>query len=176
MDAPKEVKCLICQMPKQNYNNNLGKPICSDCWRGGMKFKTKISPEIDQIEENLFLGNADAQIDKENLKNMGITQIVVVGKELEILHPLDFIYLHIKINDFPFEDLTPYFEEVFKFIDEGKNTFIHCLQGKSRSASYVLAYLMRKKKISFEDAFSFVSQKRNIQPNPGFINQLKQFK
>lgn len=176
MDAIEQIKCLICQIPKQNYHNNLGKPICSDCWKGGLKLKTKISPEINQIEENLYLGNADAQTDKEKLKNIGITHIVVVGKELEILHPFDFKYLHIKINDFPFEDLSPFFEEVFKFIDGATKTFIHCLQGKSRSASYVIAYLMRKTGQSFEEAFSLVSQKRNIQPNPGFINQLKQFK
>jgi protein-tyrosine phosphatase len=46
----------------------------------------------------------------------------------------------------------------------------------SRSASIVIAYLMWKEHIKFKEAFDFVKEKRHsIEPNGGFIMQLKYF-
>jgi len=36
-----------------------------------------------------------------------------------------------------------------------------------------LAYLIKKCNMNYEEAFKFLSSKRNIQPNKGFIEQLK---
>jgi protein-tyrosine phosphatase len=48
--------------------------------------------------------------------------------------------------------------------------------GKSRSSSVVIAYVMLKKKINYEEAFNFVKSKRDcISPNSGFVAQLKEF-
>ncbi|CAH8653558.1 unnamed protein product [Heterobilharzia americana] len=47
--------------------------------------------------------------------------------------------------------------------------------GVSRSASVVIAYLMRQNYLSYEDAYAIVSRKRSVFPNNGFINQLKLF-
>ena len=45
------------------------------------------------------------------------------------------------------------------------------MAGQSRSASMVLAYLMKKREMSFSDALDFVKVKRpSVSPNPGFIN------
>lgn len=171
------LKCLICQTEKTNYCENLGKPICSDCWKDSLQLKTKLTPEIDQIETNLYLGNVDAHVDKEKLLSLGVTHIVTIGKELQILHPNDFTYKHIKVSDFPFEEISIFFEEVINFINEGKITFVHCQAGQSRSASFVIAYTMRTKGMSFEEAFQYVKTKRNnIKPNSGFIKQLQNFK
>lgn len=168
-------KCLICQQKKEKYIYNLNQPICTDCWRDPVALKKTHTPEIVQITEKLFLGNADAQIDKTNLQNLGISHIITVGKELQPLHPEDFVYKHIKIFDFPFEDISQYFSDVFDFIEKGKITFIHCLQGKSRSGSLVLSYLMKKNKWNLQKSMEFVKEKRNIQPNPGFLKQLTEY-
>ena len=60
--------------------------------------------------------------------------------------------------------------------------------GVSRSATIVIAYIMKYQKLKFEEAFTFVKQRRlvkffsfnkinraKIQPNQGFIKQLKQY-
>ena len=47
---------------------------------------------------------------------------------------------------------------------------IHCRHGVSRSASIVIGYLIKFKKLKYEDAFNFVKSKRNcINPNSNFI-------
>lgn len=44
---------------------------------------------------------------------------------------------------------------------------------RSRSASLVIAYVMKAKKLNYEDAFYFVKMKREvIYPNDSFRNQL----
>ncbi len=47
---------------------------------------------------------------------------------------------------------------------------IKCGAGVSRSSTIVIAYLIWKKKLSFEEAFNFVKENRSvICPNSGFI-------
>ena len=48
--------------------------------------------------------------------------------------------------------------------------------GKSRSTSFVLAYLMMDKGMNLKDAVELTRSKRTIaEPNPGFMIQLKAF-
>jgi len=42
------------------------------------------------------------------------------------------------------ENIYRFFEEAYNFIKEGKIVFVHCHAGVSRSASIVIAYLMKK--------------------------------
>ena len=175
--------CFLCNLPKIKINNTLGVPICENCWgQNANDFKyfkvqrTIFFPEIDQISEKIFLGNEDAQRDKENLKKLGITHILVVGSGLEIFHPDDFQYKQFLVNDFPMENIAQYFEEAYEFIEKGEKVFVHCAAGISRSASIVISYFMKKNNMTFEDAHDFVKSKRPvIYPNGGFINQLKKY-
>lgn len=49
---------------------------------------------------------------------------------------------------------------------------VHCLQGLSRSATLVLAFLIIKKGMSVTEAVELVRSKRRIYPNDGFLQQL----
>lgn len=49
---------------------------------------------------------------------------------------------------------------------------VHCLQGLSRSATLVLAFLMIKKGMTVTEAVETVRSKRRIYPNDGFLQQL----
>lgn len=51
---------------------------------------------------------------------------------------------------------------------------VHCAMGLSRSATLVLAYLMIHENMKLEDAIEAVSANRNISPNEGFLEQLRQ--
>ena len=45
--------------------------------------------------------------------------------------------------------------------------------GVSRSASVVIAYVMKKLDLGYKDAYKFVKERRKvIHPNPGFVGQL----
>lgn len=50
---------------------------------------------------------------------------------------------------------------------------VHCVMGRSRSATLVLAYLMMKHSLSVVDAIEHVRQRRCILPNHGFLKQLR---
>lgn len=49
------------------------------------------------------------------------------------------------------------------------------LAGVSRSASVVIAYIMKKEKKTLKEALEFVKQNRQVRPNMGFHKQLEFF-
>ena len=89
------------------------------------------------------------------------------------------------------EDLTPYFHDIVEFMhsamSSGGRVFVHWYaissfklissrRGKSRSATFVLAYLMSKHSHNLDAALEYAKQKRSVvQPNPGFMQQLRNF-
>lgn len=53
---------------------------------------------------------------------------------------------------------------------------VHCQAGVSRSVSLVMAYLIRKYRIGYEEAFTMVKKRRPVaNPNKGFTKQLRRF-
>jgi hypothetical protein len=72
-----------------------------------------------------------------------------------------------------FYDCIEYIEKVRK---EGGRIYVHCVQGVSRSSSVCLAYLIFKERLTYDDAFKMIRQKRGIvSPNLGFMVQLMMF-
>lgn len=58
----------------------------------------------------------------------------------------------------PKEDFITHFDECIDFIqsaiDNNNSILVHCYFGVSRSASIVIAYIMKKYKINYEQAFN----------------------
>ncbi|WFC97875.1 hypothetical protein MYAM1_000596 [Malassezia yamatoensis] len=55
-------------------------------------------------------------------------------------------------------------------------TYVHCRAGKSRSAMVVMAYLIRARRWTLQQAYAHVSAHRNqISPNIGFLAELMHF-
>lgn len=90
-----------------------------------------------------------------------------------------FIYKRIPIFDNRGEDLISYMNIAYNFIEESKhygNILVHCHKGISRSASFVIGYLMRKNEFTLDEALSHVQSCRSIvQPNPSFMIQLTNY-
>ena len=112
------------------------------------------------------------------MKQLGIKKIVVAGAELAPHYPNQFAYLHLQVKDSLKEDLSLHFDRVCDFIDEGilndEGVFVHCAFGVSRSPTLVIAFLMKKLKIGYREAYGLVRRKRpEIKPNPAFEQQLK---
>ncbi len=137
--------------------------------------------QCSQILPHLFFGgNAVAQ-NLETLQNSRITHILnCVGFLCPEYFPESFVYKTLWLQDNPSEDLVCILYDVFDYFEDvlenGGRVFVHCIQGVSRSASLVIAYLMWREKNTFEEAFEKVKKLRCVaSPNMGFVFQLLQW-
>jgi dual specificity phosphatase 12 len=145
----------------------------------GRKLQSLFS-DIDLILPNLFLGNRSAAHDKNILKFHGITHIVQCT---EGGHPFqeEFTYMKIEAGDSEDFQMCEHFASSFEFIEqalsnENNAVFVHCAAGASRSATIVIAYIMKKLSLPYTAALKYVQNKRPIvQPNEGFLQQLQQY-
>ena len=90
------------------------------------------------------------------------------------------LVLQIPIRDTPFEELAAHLSSTTSFINDALkhrgSVLVHCVQGMSRSASVVSAYLMAKYGWSVQDAVAFVRGKYDkALPNSGFVSQLQEY-
>ena len=137
------------------------------------------SNEMDEITEKIWLGNIYSSTHIISLNKHGIKKILSlidsppgVGDDIEN----NIIRKIIKIFDFPKKNIIKYFGDCLNFLDGEEKALVHCKIGSSRSATIVIAYIMWKLKIKFEEAYNFVKNKRKIaEPNKGFKVQLKIF-
>lgn len=81
----------------------------------------------------------------------------------------------------PREDILQHLEGCVEFIssalEQQGNVLVHCYFGVSRSSSTVIAYMMKRHNLDFLPAYEMVKAKRRfVQPNAGFVTQLKLFR
>ena len=128
------------------------------------------------IPNKLYLGSLESSYCKDKLKELGITHILMTCYFVIPIFPDDFVYENIEVDDYKSENILQYLIKGIKFIEQSKICYVHCQYGISRSASFVIAYIMYKKRIHFPNAFLTVQNKRKkIYPNEGFQCQLSDF-
>ncbi|KAF8812264.1 phosphatases II [Phlegmacium glaucopus] len=134
------------------------------------------------IENKLFLGNIMAARSTRSMTDNHITHIVsVCADPIPAEAPGSGIcHMRISVEDVDYADLLIHLPAACRFIDQalrsGGVVFVHCVQGISRSAAVVAAYLMWSRRIRTTQALDMVRNARNqIWPNPGFQEQLVLF-
>lgn len=164
-------------------NSGTGTISKTECARYGFIVDTK--PDLVPaciLENKLFLGSQDAVNDK-ILVDYFITHILSVGIEtpdFNVPHKIETKF--IACLDLPESNLSHVIAEANDFIgnvlkDDNKVILVHCNAGVSRSSSIVIGYLMLCCDYTFERAFKYVKSKREcVQPNAGFLIQLKMLK
>ena len=134
---------------------------------------------LSPVFHNLFIGDYLISINYEALNSKKITHILICAEELSPRYPESFKYKKLLLDDDPNYPIFECFDEAFDFIEQGLKSgvvLVHCAQGRSRSATIVLMYLMRSKRITFKKALSYLKERhKNADPNQGFCNQLKQY-
>eukprot|EP01084_Bolivina_argentea_P054709 100317_1 len=142
------------------------------------------------LKDELFIGNASMSENKRIITDLGINYIVNVTEtdyDLEDDIKQNIQYLKLSIDDLPIESdrMGKYFEIANKFMDNAllnnnknkKNKIlVHCEAGRSRSATIIIAYLMKSRKYSLCNAYIHVKKCRpRIKPNNGFLNKLIEY-
>ena len=144
-------------------------------------FKIHCNAHPTEIFNWLYLGTFANACDIKELRRMKINYILNCAKEcINENLPKDIKELHLKILDYEFFEIYDYFEQANEFINkcklEGAVMLVHCKLGISRSASFIIAYLIKYNKFTLESALEFVKEKRKqIKPNEGFIEQLHKY-
>uniref|UniRef100_A0A3N7FX36 Uncharacterized protein n=1 Tax=Populus trichocarpa TaxID=3694 RepID=A0A3N7FX36_POPTR len=133
------------------------------------------------ITNSLFIGGTLAARSVYTLQHLGITHILClcaneIGQS-ESQHPDLFQYKNFSISDHEDSNISSIFGEASDFIDHvesiGGRVLVHCFEGRSRSATLVLAYLMLRKKFTLLEAWNALRRAhRRAQPNDGFAKAL----
>jgi len=132
------------------------------------------------IENFLYLGSYSAAKNWEELQRLQIRHVICMVSMIQLPFVGRVTYHTIKIDDIETADIKQHFESANNFInsakDAGGRVLVHCAAGVSRSASVVIAYLMMTRRMAYEEAKDFVSQRRPcICPNDGFEKQLIEY-
>lgn len=131
-----------------------------------------------EVLPRLFIANYNTVKDAELLEENGIGVVVnLTSHKCSNLHPDRFRYESYELADTPNEDLLKIVENVVIRIDshlnDGQRVVVHCWKGISRAPATIIAYLMKVRMMSFDEAFDLVRSKSpKIDPNAGFLIQL----
>ncbi|QNV47859.1 protein tyrosine phosphatase-2 [Alphabaculovirus altersperidaniae] len=135
------------------------------------------------LDDRLYLGGIIYDVNdlKHFIAEKNIGAIVSVWDE-SLLKVDDFgisrdDYQYVYIHDNVVANIMQHFDSTYKFIDkklkEGKNVYVHCHAGVSRSATVLIHFIMKRYKISLAEAYQIVVDRRNIRPNDSFLRQLQ---
>src|SRR5271166_5973068 len=109
----------------------------------------------NKVTDSLYMGDSICAKNKDLLKLKGITHIINCAKELAFMDTHEDNYLFLPMVDDIDYDIQLDVKRAIEFIDlvvEASKVFVHCQKGISRSGTIVIAYLMHKNKIKYDDA------------------------
>ena len=145
----------------------------------GMTYQHQLPNEI--LEGKLYLGSEKHALNYDIVHSLGITHIVNASRHIPNGFEPEIQYSNIYVTDIDTDSIDEYFQQAYDFICEAMNqpdarVLVHCAFGVSRSATLVMMYLMKNFQISYEEAFDYTKQCREIiDPNEGFRSQLRLF-
>uniref|UniRef100_A0A8C2X7X1 Dual specificity protein phosphatase n=1 Tax=Cyclopterus lumpus TaxID=8103 RepID=A0A8C2X7X1_CYCLU len=156
---------------------------------------TKAVKESSPVDEYVTPGGYEL----EKILNRGIKKLKITKLRLGITHILnaaegtwnnvdtgagyygdmDMVYYGVVAEDITTFNLSQYFFSAARFIEETLSNpqnklLVHCVMGRSRSASLFLAFLMICENMTVVDAIEHVKRRRRIVPNWGFLKQLRE--
>lgn len=132
---------------------------------------------INKITDKVYLGCVEGAKQEEYLKEVGVTNVLTCLNTSNDHKILTIEQKVLEVVDEEGAKIIKFFKDAITYIENsfGK-VYVHCWAGISRSATIVIAYLMWKNKLSYNEAYWSVKNKRKfISPNDGFVRQLKEF-
>lgn len=132
-----------------------------------------------KVTKCLFISNARSACSDKLLQQEAVTLCINVSKQ-QPFPSTDIKKLQIPVYDDPHEDLYAHFDRcadaIHKEDKRGGRSVVYCKNGRSRSATVCIAYLMKHRKLTLTDALQKVKTARHVvDPNPGFMAQLQRY-
>uniref|UniRef100_A0A3Q2GNV0 Dual specificity phosphatase 13a n=1 Tax=Cyprinodon variegatus TaxID=28743 RepID=A0A3Q2GNV0_CYPVA len=140
---------------------------------------------INEVWPKLYVGDESVARDKARLSSLGVTHVLNAAAGQHRINTgqafytdIQVVYHGVEAPDHPEFNLRPFFNSAAQFIDsalkENGKVLVHCAMGVSRSGTLVLAYLMIHQGLTLMEAILSVRLCRDIGPNSGFLEQLRQ--
>jgi protein-tyrosine phosphatase len=148
-------------------------------WIAKIQYYTGLfQPNMHEIMPGLWLGNIASAYDKTVLQQHDITHILcITGHGIDVaFYTQDFKYCVLTADDNVEQPISLFFDTSNNFIKQAMsqkhNVLVHCMFGRSRSATLVAAFLIQHMHFTPMAAFAYLRMKRPVVcPNPGFITQ-----
>ncbi|XP_038152274.1 dual specificity phosphatase 29 [Cyprinodon tularosa] len=141
---------------------------------------------VNQVWPRIYIGDEKTALERPGLRDLGITHVLNAAEAkwnnvltgANYYSDLNIQYFGVEADDKPSFNISQYFFSASEFICEAlsqpqNKVLVHCVMGRSRSATLVLAYLMMKHNLTVVQAIEHVRQHRCILPNHGFLRQLR---
>ena len=132
--------------------------------------------DCSHIIDNIYLGSSYNASNYNLLESLSIKRVVNVSDNVPNFFEEDLEYYYYEIKDngieiFNDEEL----DNILKFIKTTDgNVLVHCVVGRSRSATIVLYYLMKEHNMTVDEAVKFLLSKRDVvNPSLRLIDSLK---
>jgi protein-tyrosine phosphatase len=132
---------------------------------------------MSQITPNLFVGSLHESFDSDFLDANGITHILNVAEEIDIVERVGRTYRKISITDDDMSaDINLILDQCMEFITLAHGSkgvvMVHCLEGISRSVCVCLAYVIKILEWDSATALNDIRSFRNqIDPFPLYLEQ-----
>ncbi|RNF08842.1 dual-specificity protein phosphatase [Trypanosoma rangeli] len=144
-----------------------------------------------KILDFIFIGGVRDATNAEFLRRENVVTILNVSREEYwsvdrgiVIHP--FV-----VDDTSDANIQQFFRSTYMLLEQtrkayydaskggtgvGPRVLVHCQRGKSRSATIVLAYLIRRNGWTVAEALQYVTRRRpSVEPNLGFIDALRAY-
>ncbi|XP_045295641.1 dual specificity phosphatase 29 isoform X1 [Leopardus geoffroyi] len=150
-------------------------------WKGSPQYT-----HVNEVWPQLYIGDEATALDRYGLQKAGFTHVLNaahgrwnVDTGPDYYSDMAIEYHGVEADDLPTFDLSVFFYPAAAFIDaalshDHSKILVHCVMGRSRSATLVLAYLMIHKNMTLVDAIQQVAKNRCVLPNRGFLKQLRE--
>jgi len=138
--------------------------------------------KVKEIIPGLWLGDKNIALNKDFYKDNSIDIVINCSKDLPFIN-LDIEKVRLKIHDNlekeeiinMYHNLDYITNYMYENILLCKNILVHCYAGKQRSATIVLAYILRYSNLKLEKAVELLKYKKTdvFTPTINFIEALK---